>query len=70
MKIFPLGVPQEPFRIEVDNIHPQAHLNNSANDERLDIPVENVRNMGYCGSVAFGLTMDSNQLKNELLKYF
>lgn len=59
-----------PFRIEIDNIHSMAHLNNPVTNDRVDIPVKNVQNMGYCGSVAFGLTMRDDDLKNELLNYF
>jgi hypothetical protein len=70
MKIFNLGVSPEPFRIEVDNAHSQAHINNPSTGSRIGIPIENLQNMGYCGSIVFGLTMNGSQLKDELLKYF
>lgn len=65
-----IGSPSDPIRIGIDNCHRFAHLDVPKVEKGISIPVSDPNNIGMCGSVVNGITLQDSEIKDKINNYW
>ncbi|GEM_PF-3407542 len=70
LKSFIIGSTVDPIRIGVDNSHLYAHIDIPGVEKGIKIPIMDPFNMGMCGSIVHGATLQDEQIRDKVLEYY